>query len=425
MSMESGPLKEASLFNSKASLVASKFRDYLKLKKISTDQFNSWEEVSDMFSKTPMMLKLMTQMKVSMEELMTELKNSNIVSVIPPPPPSSVKEPKKLEVIETQYQTLPGLRSGEEINDPRIQKQVEEALLVKEVENIFLDPKGQSFEDVYQKSKELSKHPSTENDDYYRAFAQAGLVGEADVTKDLSDLRQTKEKIELEKQKLSQEEILQKEISYKISEIVENALVVASDEWFEGDIEIDTTPEWVDVKKGIDDILRIKSDGQFLGLGIDATYNGLLSVRYKEKFQNMLYGIRGGHKNQVKYFKDHSGKMLPEFTVAKNVLFLDFKDVKIIVHFIKHFDDAKIRNEFKENPLKYKILSQMIMQSELLQDFAEKYKNDIQTEYGQFLSSIRKWLLKHKDIATKVNEIHDEKIKSHMKFLINDFEKNR
>ncbi len=418
--------KEKSIFNSKAGLIAKKFEDFLKVKKIQTDQFNSWEEISELFLKAPMMQKLMTQMGVNLDEVMIEIKNANIASIIPPAP--VVKEPKKIEEIKTEYKKLEGLREGEAITDPRILKQIEEALLIKEVNNLFLDS-GEGFNNVYEKTKKLSGDAFMDTDEYYYKFAEMGVVESKDeVTADLADLRKTKELIKKDNSNLNPEDYSRVEKSYKISEIVERALALASSDWYGGDIDIDVAPEWVDLKKGIDDILRLKktgSENDFLGLGIDATYNGLFSEKYKEKFFNLLTSISHGYKNNIKYFKNHEGELMPEFSVPKVVLFFNIEDVKKLIFFVKHFEDQKEREDFKENFLKYSILNQIITQSEILQEFADRNKNNISDEYGQFLSSVKRWLMKNKKIGQMVEQSSDERVALHMKFLVNSFEKNR
>ncbi len=412
------PHKEASVFSSPLELSVNKFKETILAKKIDFSVFESVESTKEEIKKylPKMQMKIM---RINEEEVVNEIIKQGIVS-LPVVITEKIKEVKKPEEIKTEYVKLEGIKEMDQ-NDPTIAKQIEQELLVAEIRNLFHSK--EDFDIVYEKSKDLTHAPSMEDDNYYYEFFKQNIVTENEVAKDLNELKEIKSNIQKENSSLDEKRAMENETAFKIAEITERAITLAADDWYDGDIEIDTTSEWADIKKGIDDILRLKSSdtNEFLGLGVDVTYNGLYSERYKNKFQKMLGGIANGQKNNVKYFKNHQGQMMKEFIVPKVILFFDSKDVKTLVHYIKHFEEESVRSEFKQNPLKYKILNQIISQCELLQDFADTYGNDISNEYGYFMSLMRKWLAKNKDIIMKMEKHKDPQMNLHLKFLIENF----
>ena len=76
--------------------------------------------------------------------------------------------------------------------------------------------------------------------------------------------------------------------------------------WYGEKVRIILTSLFDDIKRGVDEVFLIEKDNEkhdVLGLGVDATFRGLKSKLFKEKFSNLLKSIKDGHKTKIKYFK--------------------------------------------------------------------------------------------------------------------------
>ncbi len=357
------------------------------------------------------------------EGLITELKKNEFIL-----PEEKKKGGSVPEVfIETKYQKVEG--GLKVVEDENIKKQIEENKFFESLkESVFKNEA--ELEQVYEKSLSLGKgnlEQIEETEEYYHQFAHLVKGGEERIKKDLEGLKERKDLFEKNKAELDSKTAHKAEQAKKVATIVERAIVhsVSTLEWYGEDVSIEPTSQFDDVKRGVDDVLQIRKEeaDSFLGLGIDVTYRGLLSEQYRQKIFTLLKSIQGGYATKIKYFKNHQGECMREFSVPKVVLFFDTQDVKELVHMVKNIDNVEIMKNYKDSPMKFKVLNQIIIQCELLAAFAEEYQNPIFRKYQEVVATIKELSWKNEEIKKNLDARHEDEVTKHMKYLIEEFKK--
>jgi hypothetical protein len=214
----------------------------------------------------------------------------------------------------------------------------------------------------------------------------------------------------------------------KVATIVERAIIyaVTTVGWYGEGISIEQTSQFDDVKRGVDGVLQIRREGDqdtFLALGIDATYRGLLSKEYRNKFSNLLESIWKNQKTRIKYFKNHQGQLMEEFAAPKIVLYFDNKDVKNLVNLVKNSGDAEAIKEFKNDPQKITVMNQILVQCEIMTEFAQEYNNSISDKYDEFIDAIHRLGKKDPEIQAMIDGSHENEVTHHMRYLVTEFKK--
>lgn len=415
--MENKQKSESVGFSSRADLSVGKFNQYIQKKKIDPETLNSEDLIKQFISKNHILLPGVTP-----EEVITKLKESGFIKE--PIPEKKIEAEKEVIFHKTEFKKLSGIKK---IEDEEIQKRLEENKFFLELEkNVFKNEKELDL--VLNQALSLEKENSIETEEYYNEFADAGLIkgGRAEVRADLEGLKERKELFKKKIELLDQKDAKNKEINKKVATIVERAVAygVSNLNWYGENVSIEPVSEFDDVKRGVDDMLEIRkeeAESSFMGLGIDVTYRGLLSEQYKEKFFKLLQSIRDGYKTKIKYFKNHKGEMMKEFSVPKIVLYFNVDDVKNLVSMIKNSSDSKILEKFKNSSQKFAVMNQIIIQCELLSSFAEESKNDIFKKYTEIVLSIKELSWKNPEIKEILDKRHEDEVSSHIRFLIQEF----
>jgi len=165
-SMESNNKPEPGPYDSKERLVADKFINWLKLKKIETETLNTEEAIRDALIKSHINL-----IGTTPEQIIAEFKKRGYFAVVVP---SKIKKEVVIERIETEHVSLKGLT---EIEDEEIKENLKnnEIYLRKD---IFRDEK--ELNDVHEKALRLGKDENVvsieETIEYYYQFADNGLI---------------------------------------------------------------------------------------------------------------------------------------------------------------------------------------------------------------------------------------------------------
>jgi len=356
---------------------------------------------------------------VTVEDILSELKKNGMLAAIQP---KLIQEEPKIEHVETRYQKLEGVK---EVNDPELLRKLEENEFMRELERRVF--KTGELDVIYEKAIALEKDHTGETEEYYFEFAQAGLLkgGIEEAKTDLKALAERQAEFEA-KNKTTDGKPSTIERAKKIATIIERGIGYSVSElgWYGKNVSIEPTSQFDDVKRSVDEVLEIKKqdeESSFMGLGIDVTYRGLLSEKYKDKFFKLLTSIRDGHKTKIKYFKNHAGEKMREFSVPKIILFFNIDDVASIARLIQNLNDPKVRAEFENSPQKFAVLNQIVIECEQLSLFAEEHKNDIFKKYTEVLSSIKELAWENEDVKKILDARHEDEVSKHMQYLIKEF----
>lgn len=412
-------VKGPEVLSSKVNLVAKKITQLAEDKKTDISTENG---ARDFVSSSKRFL-----MDISVDEVVAELKNLGIIKITPPEKQQKVQIKKEVPHISIELPKLAGLTT---IENENLKRQFEEnEKHNNELNKIFKDEK--ELNAILEISLSLRKENSIESDEYYDAFADAGLIkgGREEVKEDLDGPKGLKARKEEFKQKaLLQEEGKRKssENNKKVATIIERGIAygVSELEWYGKGINMEPASEFDDVKRGVDDVVEIvknEDESTFMGLGIDVTYRGLLSQEYKDKVFKLLQFIRNGQKTKIKYHKNHAGKMMKEFAVPKIILSFNINDVKDMANLIKNIHDPKVKEEFKNSQQKFDVMNQLIIQCELLSLFAEESQNDIFRQYTDIVSSVKELSWKNPEIKNILDERHEDEVSKNMRYLIQEF----
>ncbi len=358
---------------------------------------------------------------ISPDGIIEELRKAGII--IPPPPVEKVKIEKPIEAIKTEYINLEKPKSAEV--DEQTLKLLEANLLFEEVHKAKIFKNGEELNVVYEKSLTLEKERPIETPEYYYGFASLVKGGEEEIKNELESLDKRKKDFQDNepsdlalKNKLDQ--------AKKIATITERGLAYGVSElgWYGDNISIEPASEFDDVKRGVDDVLEIKKDGDessFMGLGIDVTFRGLYSEQFQNKFFNLLKSIRNGHQTKVKFFKNHKGEMMKEFAVPKMVLFFSVNDVKDIVEMVKSADNSDNKNDFNNSPQKFNVMNQIINSCKHLAAFAEESHNNVFRKYVAVENSIKELSWQNPEIKQMLDIKQHDQTSRHLRELITQF----
>ncbi|MEI6316492.1 MAG: hypothetical protein WCO65_02065 [bacterium] len=351
--------------------------------------------------------------------------------ILPPPPVvTNIKAPvlagfkeNKDEVVTIQAKKV--LEDEQKRKALRQQKLLEEENSVTELEkDVFKSPRELDL--LYVQSLALNNLSSQEKPEYYYQFDNIVVGGRAQVEKDIKDLADREEDFKQKKSNLDPKYAANLEKNAKVATIVEQGLAYAVSDlgWYGENVKISPASRFDDVKRGIDDVLEISRKSEtdrYLGLGIDVTYNGLFSEKYRDKFERLLESIRLGQKNKIKYFKNKKGEPMKEFAIPKIILHFDGSDVKEIAYFVKHSADSAVKENFTNSNMKISVLNQIMAQCEILADFANGCGNSIALEYKGVVDSINEFATKNKEIEKILeNKENDETVKR-LQYFVSKF----
>jgi len=359
--------------------------------------------------------------EISLDEIVVELKKAGIIK------PAVVVKEKKIQKKPEHIGVDIKSKGINLVEDENLREQLERNSFFKELEKSGIFKNDQEFEKIYDETLSLEKNKSPETIDYYLQFAEAGLIkgGRNEVEEDFKSLEKIKKEFK-NSEPLDPEENKKLKKSKKIATITELGLVYSVSElgWYGENLRMKSTCEFDDVKRGFDQIVEVlKEDDEssFLGLGLDVTFRGLHSPEFKKKFFTLLKSIRDGYKTKVKYFKNHNGDKMKEFSVPKIIIYFNINDVKNLVYMIKNIDDPKIKEEFKNSSLKFNVMNQIINQCNKLASFAEESRNDIFKKYVDFLNSVKELGWENPEIAKMLEIRHDDETSQQMDKLIEEF----
>lgn len=413
-------------FESKAELIANKFTKWIVDKKIDTEILNSEEAIMKCLSDSRLLLRMPD---VELKKVMEVLKKTGIIYV--PASSKKVDTPLKTEIFKTGSEVLKGVTK---IEDENVVKQLKENKFFESLEkDIFTNPKD--LDSIHEKALSLGKENYIEKEetiDLYNEFADKGLLkgGRVEAEKDFQRMIGYEKKYQEEKELLEKEKADNLDKTKKVATIMECGVAygITNLDWYGSHFSMENVCKFVDYRNHTDKLLEVRKgedESNFLGLGIDVTYRGLYSEKYKEKLFKLLGSIQDGYKTKIKYFKNHKGEMMKEFAVPSIILSFNIEDVKDMVNYIKNIDDPKIKEEFKNSPQKFTVMNQMIIQCEILSTFAEKYQNNIFRKYIDIVSTIKELAWGNPEIKKILDARHEDEVSIHMKYLIKEFENNQ
>ena len=407
---------------SKAENIINKFQKWIEESNYNIETLNSEEAVKELVNKK--YGSAMRALQTNTDDVITELKKLGfLIEVIP----EKIKTEKVYEEVSLKQTNETEFKF---VDDPDVLKKLEENKFFQELEkNIFKN--DNELQAVYERSLALGKESMTETPENYFKFADAGLIkgGRAEVEKDLAALSKITDIFNQNKVSFDEKRINNLEKSKKIATIAERAIAFGVSElgWCGDNVSIDATSNFDDVKRGVDEVMQIKSEGKetnSLGLGIDVTYRGLLSESYKGKFVKLLNSINNGYSTQIKYFKNHAGEMMEEFSVPKIVLYVNFEEVKDLIRMINNSDNSEVMNEFKKSPQRFSVINQVIVMCEELGAFAKDCGNDVSDQYYAVVNSMRGIIENNSEIKEVLNKKENDEISTHIKYLIQEFKNN-
>lgn len=411
---------ESAVFTSRAELTADKFKQWVLKKDLNIAELNSEEIIKEYITKSHLLMP-----GVTIDEIIDILKKSRAITI--PPPEKVVHLPKKIETIATEHQILKGVT---EVKDENLLKQRDENKFFEVLEkDIFKNPKDLDF--ILDKSLRLGKDNYAETpetiDDYYE-FADANLLqgGRPEAERDFRESISLEEKFKKERESLGKEKSDNKEKIKKVGTIMESgiAYAVTNLNWYGKHITMEPVCKIVDYKYHTDKLLQIQKgvdENNFLGLGVDVTYSGILGPIYKDKLFKILDSIYKGYETKIKYFKNHNGDLMKEFSVPSIILHFNTNEVKDMVYLIKNIDNPKIKEEFRNSPQKFAVMNQVLIQCELLADFAERHQKRIFRKYIDIVHSIKELAWKDPEIKKILDARHEDEASIHMKYLITEF----
>lgn len=355
------------------------------------------------------------------EGILAELKSAGVIT---PVVVEKVKKEKPVEFIQTEYVSIDKPKQIEV--DERQQQILEANLLHEEIEkaNVFKSP--EELDILYNQTQEPEKN-TLEGEQYYYEFSKAGLIkgGDAEVAHDIEALNQRKRDF-ANKEEGDAKTKDKLERAKKIATLTERALAegVTKFNWYGENVTIQPASEFDDVKRGIDDILEIRKEGEessFMGLGIDVTFRGLNSPQFKDKFFRLLQSIHDGKKTQVKYFKNYNNELLKEFAIPKMVLYFNVNDVKDMVGILKNSDNAEMQQELEDHKQKFNVMRQIIHSCKILASFAEESQNNIFRKYVAVVNSLKEQAWENPDIKLMMDSSPDDVVSKHFEELIEEF----
>ena len=409
---------EQGISTSKVENIVAKFTKWIEDNNYNVETLDSEEAVIELVNRK--YGSAMKALQVTTDQVVSELKRMGfLVEVIP----EKVKQEKVYEEISLKQTSVTEFKI---VDDPEVLRRLEENKLFESLEKeIFRNDK--ELNAVYEKALEIGKENTVESKKDYYAFADAGLIigGRIEVRRDFDELSKIMSLFEKNNQGLDEKKSNNNEKSKKLATISERAIVfgVSKLNWCGDNVTISTTSNFDDVKRGVDEVMQIGSGDNIesLGLGIDVTYRGLLSESYRNKFTKLLQSIYDGYSCEIKYFKNQQGVMMPEFSVPKIVLYVDFEKVKDLVRMVSNIDNPEILEQFKESPQKFSIINQVITICDLLGDFAETCHNDVSVQYHNVAAVMKEMANNNPEIKKVLDGKENDEITKHISYLIQEW----
>lgn len=398
-------------------LVLKKFINYIELKNITLD-FTDTPENIDLI-KTFLEENRVTKQfikGVSFDGIIEELRISGLL--IQPEKEIIIKEVIPPERIETGYIQLGGLKESElYIDDTELEKNIETSKTTsfsrKGVEKL-----GEQFKD-----RETTKW------EYYNEFVLAGLISEEDAKNDFIKIQDAKLKFN-KGENLTEKDKERLDFAKQIAIVTEKGIefLINKIQIFGKDIAIKTSSEFTDILRGVDSIIEItKDDGDmdFVGVAADVTFRRMKEISFKEKFYSVLKTIKRDWKTRVKYEKNSKGELMKEFVVPKVLLHFNMDDVRLCVDVLDKStrnSDEELKNKFEEVKQKNRYLQQIILQCELLSEYAKENKNSIFRQYDTVLNSITELSWRNPEVKEALQDEVPEDMKSVLVEIIKDFD---
>jgi hypothetical protein len=272
----------------------------ININTLSEDQARS--ELSDKKYKFP---------GVTPESVVAEMKRMGLLRA----PVVKKEEEKNIASEPEMISNFKKLQGIIEVDDEDIKQMLIENKFSEELaNNIFKNDKD--LDDVYDQAIALEKNYPVEGKDYYEGFVDLVDGGLKEIENDLQSLADRQQLFKSKIDTLPVGETKKSEKMKKIATIVECGIAhaVTNLKWYGDNVSIEPVCQFDDIKRGVDGVLQISEQAEeeeiqnaFLALGVDATYRGLLSQEYKEKFAKLLNSIAKGFKTKIKYFKNHQG----------------------------------------------------------------------------------------------------------------------
>ena len=275
--------------------------------------------------------------------------------------------------------------------------------------------------ELYRDIMDMRTDVEAETDEYYMDFQEVGY-SKKEIEQDLRALKNL-EKIFETKTNDGEQVRTTKEIATMTEVALEYG--VSKLGWYGDRVKVIKASQFDDVLNGIDGILEVidpVSESNFLGLGIDVTFRGLRNEQYKKKINKLLEDVRSHKPKQVKYFKDHRGESCKKFTIPTMVLSFHPGDVRNLVYMLKRMSESGTAEKFKQHPIKFEIMNQIITQCHILGAFAERHGNPISEKYAAMLSSIEILGKENKEIAAMLSVRRETPVSKRIREIIHEFE---
>ncbi len=356
------------------------------------------------------------------EGVVSAIEGMGYLKPVPVPVEAVKAVPVEPEIIGN-YKKLQGIVA---VEDEEILEVLEQNKFYEELSNNIF--KNNDLEAVHDLATSLEKNHPAETPEYYSQFASLVKRGQEEIDEDLQSLALRQESFRKKMESLPEAEAKKAEKMKKIATIVECAIAyaVTTVGWYGDNASIEQTSKFDDHKRSVDGVFQIREaedQNAFLALGVDATFRGLLSKEYKDKFAALLKNIDSGYKTKIKYFKNHQGEMMKEFAVPKIVLYFDSADIKSLVSMVKNSGDAEAVKEFKKSPQRVAVMSQILVSCEVLGDFSDECGNNISEKYNEFVDAVHRLGEKDPEIQEIIDAAHETEVSKHMRYLIAEYKK--
>jgi len=363
------------------------------------------------------------------EEVIIELKKMGVIKLVvvaEAPKIEKVVEIYKPESAEKIKGITQGKVSGEQLGN------VEANLLWEEAHKREIFKNSEDLNETHEKALALGESKGSETIEDYLEFDKAGLIKpkEGLTSKEVveKDFKSIGERQNQFKEEAPKDPILYKRYieAKQIATIVERCLAYCcTNGWYGERVRIVLTSLFDDIKRGVDEVFLIEKDNEkhdVLGLGVDATFRGLRSKLFKEKFVDLLKSIKkADHKTKIKYFKDHNGKMMREFSIPKIVLYFDIDDVKEFFDIVKSVSDEGEKEKIMNSYLKKKVINQIISSCKIMAKFAEDSHNSIFKDYYNVINSIKELSWENEEMRELIKVDENDEVSQHLKFLVQEF----
>jgi hypothetical protein len=408
---------ETKAYSSKEKLIKTKFLHSIEVKNIDVKTLNTRDAIRQALIKSHAM-----KPGVDIEDVLDE------IGIIYKPPIENIKKNVLIPNEEIYQPTIYSKRT--EVKDPNVLKIVKDNESFLAIKDIVKNDEELNL--IHEQALSLEGIDPTETATigYYNKFADSGMIegGRDEVKKDFQDLENKNTFIQERRKKLTKEDASQEEWNKKIATILECSFAygISNLKWFGKNVCYKKTCEFDDKFRGTDGVLyRIKENNEnyFNGIGIDITSCNYLGEDFKVKFFRVLQSIHDGGETEIKYFTNHKGRMMKEFSVPEVILPFERKDVKDLINMVKNANKQGSKEKFENSPLRFTVIKRIKAQCDLLIDFAKKYgENKIMRKYIEAFLSFKDTLQENPEMKKILDEGYEDNVSNHMKYLIKEFE---